>query len=170
MQITNNKVVSLTYDLKIKDNGEMVLVEQVKEDQPFVFLYGMSGLPDKFEEQLTNLSIGDSFQIVLNAEEAGYGEKDAEAIVDLPKNIFIIDGKFNAEEITPGRFVPMTDMEGNKMQGLVVEVQDEFVKMDFNHPLSGKDLYFEGKITTIREATAEELEHGHVHGEGGHHH
>ena len=64
----------------------------------------------------------------------------------------------------------MSDQEGNKMQGLVMDVNEQFVKMDFNHPLAGKDLYFQGSVIGIREASAEEIDHGHVHGEGGHQH
>jgi FKBP-type peptidyl-prolyl cis-trans isomerase SlyD len=64
----------------------------------------------------------------------------------------------------------MSDQDGNKMQGLVVDVTEEMVKMDFNHPLAGRDLTFTGIVHSIREATAEELDHGHVHGEGGHQH
>jgi FKBP-type peptidyl-prolyl cis-trans isomerase SlyD len=64
----------------------------------------------------------------------------------------------------------MTDEEGNRMQGMVVSIGPENVMMDFNHPLAEKELMFAGKILTIREATTEELDHGHVHGEGGHHH
>jgi FKBP-type peptidyl-prolyl cis-trans isomerase SlyD len=170
MQITNNKVVSLTYELKIQDEGEMLLVEKVTAEQPFVFLYGMSGLPERFEESLANLKAGDAFNFILSKEESGYGEYDQAAIVDLPKDVFMIDGKFDAEEITVGRFIPMSDTEGNRMQGLVLEIGDMTVKMDFNHPLSGKELNFSGNVSDVREATAEELDHGHVHGEGGHHH
>ena len=61
----------------------------------------------------------------------------------------------------------MTDSEGNQLQGLVVAVSEEYVVMDFNHPLAEKTLMFQGKILNIREATADELAHGHVHGEGG---
>jgi len=64
----------------------------------------------------------------------------------------------------------MHDQEGNRMQGLVVEITDTFVKMDFNHPLAGKNLHFIGEVLEVRPASLEELSHGHVHGPGGHHH
>jgi FKBP-type peptidyl-prolyl cis-trans isomerase SlyD len=64
----------------------------------------------------------------------------------------------------------MTDEEGNMMRGRVVEVDNEGILMDFNHPLAGHNLFFEGKVENVREATEEELDHGHVHGEGGHQH
>ncbi|MDX5444134.1 MAG: peptidylprolyl isomerase, partial [Hymenobacteraceae bacterium] len=90
--------------------------------------------------------------------------------VPLPKHIFEVDGEINDEMLQPGNFIPMADQEGNQLQGQVVEVTDEAVIMDFNHPLAGKDMFFKGKVEKVREATQEEIDHGHVHGEGGHHH
>ena len=74
------------------------------------------------------------------------------------------------ESIQVGVSVPMSDNEGNHMRGKVLEITPEFVRMDFNHPLAGTDLQFEGKILEVREATQDELAHGHAHGPGGHHH
>jgi FKBP-type peptidyl-prolyl cis-trans isomerase SlyD len=72
--------------------------------------------------------------------------------------------------IAEGNILPMSDHEGNQLQGLVEEITADFVKMDFNHPLAGKNLHFIGSVLSIRDASAEEIDHGHVHGEGGHHH
>ena len=69
-----------------------------------------------------------------------------------------------------GNIVPMTNEDGERMHGQVVEVKDDVVVMNFNHPLAGKEMHFEGSILSIRPATDEEISHGHVHGEGGHHH
>lgn len=170
MKVSQNKVVSLTYELSVNDGGEVLLVERVTPEQPFVYLHGISGLPEKFESALDSLELGASFDFVLSKEESGYGEFDESAIVDLPKSVFIVDGVFDEEVIAKGAFIPMSDQEGNKMQGLVIDVVEDVVKMDFNHPLAGKDLMFKGNIHAIREASSEELDHGHVHGEGGHHH
>lgn len=170
MKINANKVVSLTYELKIRDEEEMVLVEQVASDNPFVYLHGAGGLPEKFETSLENLEAGAPFSFVLTADESGYGTIDETAVVDLPKSVFMVDGIFDDEMIKEGHFIPMSDTEGNKMQGLVLEISENNVKMDFNHPLAGKDLYFEGTVHAVRDASQEELDHGHVHGEGGHHH
>ena len=65
--------------------------------------------------------------------------------------------------------LPILDNQGNRMEGIVEEITDEFVKMDFNHPLAGQDLHFVGEILDVRKASSEELDHGHVHGAGGHH-
>lgn len=170
MKVSQNKVVSLTYELSINEGENVMLVERVTAEQPFVYLHGLSGLPEKFEMALENLESGAEFNFVLSKEESGYGEFDESAIVDLPKNVFLVDGVFDDEVISKGAFIPMSDQDGNKMQGLVVDVTEEIVKMDFNHPLAGRELTFIGTVHSIREASAEELDHGHVHGEGGHQH
>ena len=86
-------------------------------------------------------------------------------IPDPGKDVFEVDGEFDSEMVKEGNAIPMMDGEGNRLNGVVVEVGADIVKMDFNHPLAGDDLFFSGTIVEIREATAEELEHGHIHGE-----
>lgn len=170
MRVAENTVVVLTYELKIKDDeGNKQLIEKVESDQPMTILFGMSGLPEKFESQINGLEEGENFSLDINIEDA-YGDYEDEAIVKLPKDVFLVDGKFEAENFEVGTMVPMTDQEGNMMRGRVIEVEADALIMDFNHPLAGHDLYFEGKIESVRLATAEELDHGHVHGPGGHHH
>jgi len=170
MKIEKNKVVTLTYELRILDeNGEQNLIETANEEQPMVFIYGMSGLPDQFEDNLGGLDSGESFDFKLDTED-GYGEYNEDAVVDLPKNVFEVEGSVPDNMLEEGNYIPMSDSEGNQLQGRVVEVTDETVKMDFNHPLAGKELYFKGKVENVREATPEELDHGHVHGAGGHQH
>jgi len=80
------------------------------------------------------------------------------------------DGEIDHEMLVPGRTIPMRDEEGRQLLGTVAEVQENQVIMDFNHPMAGIDLYFTGSIESVRSATSEEIDHGHVHGEGGHHH
>ncbi|MCJ8163541.1 FKBP-type peptidyl-prolyl cis-trans isomerase [Pontibacter sp. E15-1] len=170
MKIDKDKVVTLTYELRILDeSGEQSLIETANEEQPMVFIYGMSGLPEQFEDNLGTLNSGDNFDFKLNTED-GYGEYNAEAVVDLPKNVFEVEGSVPDNMLEEGNYIPMADSEGNQLQGRVVEVTEDTVKMDFNHPLAGKELFFKGKVENVREATQEELDHGHVHGEGGHQH
>jgi FKBP-type peptidyl-prolyl cis-trans isomerase SlyD len=168
MIIEKNKVVGISYNLSIPDTDEdeMSVVEVVNEEDPMLFIYDMSGLPEKFEAQLAGLSIGDTFDFTIAPEE-GYGDFDPEAIVDLPKSLFVMEGVEQDELLTVGNIIPMTNEEGERLQGQVIEVTNDHVIMDFNHPLAGKTMHFEGKVLSIREATASELEHGHVHGEGG---
>ncbi|MCC9138263.1 peptidylprolyl isomerase [Pontibacter silvestris] len=170
MKIEKDKVVTLTYELKITDeNGEQSLIETANEEHPMVFIYGMSGLPDQFEDNLDGLNPGDTFDFKLNSEE-GYGEFDENAVVELPMQVFQIEGSVPDNMLEVGNFIPMADSEGNQLQGRVKDVNEDSVVMDFNHPLSGKELFFKGKVTDVRDATKEELDHGHVHGEHGHHH
>jgi FKBP-type peptidyl-prolyl cis-trans isomerase SlyD len=168
--VAQNSVVTLTYDLSVTDeNQEKVLVEQAESDEPMVFLFGHSGLPEEFENQLDGKNPGDSFSFSLTPEQA-YGDYDQQAVVQIPKQVFEIDGKVDEQMLEVGNYLPMADNEGNHMQAKVVEVGDEMVTMDFNHPLAGMVMHFEGKVEEVRPATAEELSHGHVHGDGGHQH
>jgi FKBP-type peptidyl-prolyl cis-trans isomerase SlyD len=168
--IAQNSVVTLTYDLSVTDeNQQKVLVEQAEADEPMVFLFGHSGLPEEFESQLNGKNVGDSFSFSLTPEQ-GYGDYDQQAVVEIPKQVFEIDGQVDDQMLQVGNYLPMADNEGHHMQAKVVEIGDEQVTMDFNHPLAGMVMHFEGKVQDVRPATAEELAHGHVHGEGGHQH
>ena len=168
--IAQNSVVTLTYDLSVTDeNQQKVLVEQAEADEPMVFLFGHSGLPEEFENQLDGKNAGDNFSFSLTPEQA-YGDYDDQAVVEIPKQVFEIDGQLDDQMLQVGNYLPMADNEGNHMQAKVVEIGDEQIKMDFNHPLAGMVMHFEGKVQDVRPATAEELAHGHAHGEGGHQH
>lgn len=170
MQIKPNSVVFISYQLSFpNEEGEAEVVEIVDENEPMVFIHGLSGLPEAFEANLNGLSINDTFDFTIQAEDA-YGVVDPNAIIDLPTSIFQIEGQDTSDMLKVGNFIPMTDDQGNRMQGMVVQVGPETVTMDFNHPLAEKDLMFSGKVIKVREATAEEIAHGHVHGEGGVHH
>jgi len=160
----------LAYDLKVMDaENNKVLVEKVVKEHPMLFLFGVSGLPEKFEENIEGLKTGDKFEFSVESDDA-YGEFDEESIVNIPIEVFKVDNKFDSEKFSVGAVIPMSDESGHTMRGKILEVNSEDIKMDFNHPLAGKNLYFNGEVVSIREATAEELAHGHVHGEGGHHH
>jgi FKBP-type peptidyl-prolyl cis-trans isomerase SlyD len=170
MPIAKNNVVYISYQLAFPDeDGQPDVVEIVDEKEPMVFIHGLSGLPEAFETNLLGLNEGDTFDFSISAEDA-YGNVDPNAIIQLPKSIFQAEDQ-NADDILQiGNFIPMTDDQGNRMQGLVVSIEGETVTMDFNHPLAEKTLMFQGKILKIREATPDEIAHGHVHGEGGVHH
>jgi FKBP-type peptidyl-prolyl cis-trans isomerase SlyD len=170
MTVDTNKVVSLTYELKVDDeSGEQTLVEKVERDNPMVILYGQSGLPERFEENIEGLQEGDTFEFSIDPEE-GYGQFDEEAIVELPKDVFTVNGKVDNELLQIGNFIPMTNDEGHRLQGKVLEVNENSVTMDFNHPLAGVNMHFKGEIIGVRDASQDELSHGHAHGPGGHHH
>jgi len=161
LTVEKNRVVSLIYELRTESfDGE--IIETVDETNPLVFLYGRGNLLPKFEEQIKGLKKGDTFNFNIPCEEA-YGEIDEEAVIDLPISIFEVDGEIDEELLQPGNVIPMQDEAGNRIDGMVLEVTDTHVTMDFNHPLAGSDLYFKGKITDVREATEEEIIHGHAH-------
>ena len=155
LKIGNNAMVTLTYDLRIDDeNGE--LVEQATVEKTLEFLYGAGVMLPKFETQLAGLAEGENFTIKLNRNEA-YGDVNEEAVVELPRNVFLVDGKFDDELIKVGNAVPMMSSNGQRLNGMVLEVTDETVRMDFNHPLAGEDLHFSGKVIGVREASDMEL-------------
>ncbi|HPG33390.1 MAG: FKBP-type peptidyl-prolyl cis-trans isomerase [Lentimicrobiaceae bacterium] len=168
MTISENKVVSLTYELKL-DNASGEVVDMADASEPLVFLYGAGNMLPKFESNLANLKVNDNFEFTLASADA-YGDFIEEAIIDLPIDIFMVEGKIDPDMLTIGNIIPMQDNEGHPMDGVVVAVENDQVKMDFNHPMAGKTLYFTGKILDLRDATEEELSHGHVHGPHGHHH
>lgn len=156
MKISTNKYVALSYDLNVGEGEERELMERATAEQPLEFIYGTNSMLEAFEKNLDGLAEGDSFDFVLTPDEA-YGEYDDEAVVDLPRHIFEQDGKLNEDVIFEGNMVPMMDTNGNRLNGSVVEIKDDVITMDFNHPLAGETLNFSGKILTVREATAEEI-------------
>ncbi|NOX85112.1 MAG: peptidylprolyl isomerase [Chlorobi bacterium] len=165
MKVGKNKVVTLTYVLRYDDEkGE--IVQEADENKPFVHLFGAGTLLPAFEENLADLAPGETFAFHLSADEA-YGETSDKAIIELDKSIFEIDGQIDEEIVAIGKMVAMQDENGRPLDGKVLAIKDKSVIMDFNHPLAGKNLYFTGQIKEVREATEEELSHGHVHGHDG---
>ena len=163
MKIDANKVVSVTYRLEANPEGsEKQHIETADATRPLVFLFGSGGLIPAFEENLFGKSTGDNFSFSIDAAN-GYGERENEALIDLPMDIFKVDGVIDMSILQVGNIVPMTDRDGNRLDGKVVEIGGETVKMDFNHPLAGHQLHFSGEVIEVREASEEEITHGHAH-------
>jgi FKBP-type peptidyl-prolyl cis-trans isomerase SlyD len=158
MIVEKNKVVSLSYELKVRGDT----VEKVGADAPLMFLFGAGNLLPKFEENLSGLKKNDGFNFKLVSADA-YGPVNEDAIVDVPMQAFEVDGEINREILKVGNQIPMLDQSGNRLNGVVLKFDEKYVTMDFNHPLAGDDLHFSGKVVEIRDASTEELEHGHVH-------
>ena len=156
MKISNDKFVSLRYDLNVGEGDERELMEQATAEQPLSFVFGMGMMLEAFEKNIYGLSTGEKFSFTLNPEDA-YGEYHEDRAVELPKNIFEVDGKFDSERVSEGQMLPMMDTEGNRLTGAVLEVTDSMVLMDFNHPLAGETLHFEGEVLDVHEPTAEEI-------------
>lgn len=160
-----NSVVSIVYELR-EGSKDGDVVESLNTSNPLTFLFGTGGLLPKFEENLNGLATGDSFEFSLGSEDA-YGPVVESAVVQVPKTVFEVDGKIDETLMQVGSMVPMMDAEGRRLNGKVIALEGDAVKMDFNHPMAGNDLHFKGEVTDVREATEEELTHGHIHNEGG---
>lgn len=168
MDIAVNKVVSVHYTLT-EGTPEGQLVETTNGGEPLVFIYGIGMMIPDFEKNLVGMKSGDKFAFGIPAASA-YGEYDETALVEVPKNMFEMDGKIPDGLLEVGNMLPLTDQNGNHFQGMVAWIGLDKVKIDFNHPMAGVDLYFSGHVENVREAEPAELEHGHVHGAGGHQH
>ena len=159
MTIEKNHVVTLHYTLNaLEENGEKTFIEKTDVEQPFTFLYGVGMMIPKFEESIKGLTSGDKASFTILPAE-GYGERNPQAVAQLPLEMF------NESGMPPvGAILPLSDNQGNNFQAVVVEVTPEVVVADLNHPMAGKTLYFDVEIVDHREATEEELAHGHAHG------
>jgi FKBP-type peptidyl-prolyl cis-trans isomerase SlyD len=168
MIIANNHVVALSYTLR-NGSSEGEIIEQTDEANPFVFIFGTGHVLDKFEHNLNGLTVGDKFAFMIESA-SGYGEFSEEAVIQVPKEVFMVDGVLQDDVLFEGNVVPLRDNEGRHMEATVRKVAIDHVVLDFNHPLAGVDLFFEGIVEKIRLATESELNHGHVHGIDGHDH
>ncbi len=157
MNITKNTVPSVSYVLTVE--GEVV--DQADATNPLVYIAGVGMMIPGFEKEMEGKKAGDEFEFSLGSEDA-YGPRNEEAIVPVPRDVFLVDGKIDEEIVRVGATLPMQDQDGNPLHGTVVEMKEDAVVMDFNHPLAGKDLHFKGMVEDVREASQEELDHGHV--------
>lgn len=161
------KVIALTYELR-SGSSDGDVIEVAGKENPAEFLFGVGNLIPEFEGKIQDLGQGESFDFLIPSQNA-YGPSDPQAVVDLPRNIFIIDGEEASDLLVEGNIVPMKDQNGHAIQGKIMEIKEETVKMDFNHPLAGHDLHFKGEVINSREASPEEVDHKHVHtGKDGH--
>jgi FKBP-type peptidyl-prolyl cis-trans isomerase SlyD len=153
MQISENKVVSMDYTLK-NDKGE--ILDTSSGRAPLSYIQGKGHIIPGLEKACEGKTSGDSFNVSIEPKEA-YGEYNEEMIITLPKNKFD-----DVENIKAGmQFQAQTEYGMQVFSVLSVEEND--IKLDGNHPLAGQKLHFDVKITDVRDATAEELSHGHVH-------
>lgn len=156
MKISENKYITLSYDLNVGEGDNLELMEQATAEQPMEFIFGTNTMLDAFEKQIEGLEQGAEFSFQLRPEDA-YGEYDDAQIIELQKNVFEIDGKIDDGVLFEGNLIPMMDSSGNRLMGSVVEIGDDMVTMDFNHPLAGENMYFSGKVLGVRDASPEEI-------------
>jgi FKBP-type peptidyl-prolyl cis-trans isomerase SlyD len=158
MKIEVNKMVSLIYQLRETDSKGKVL-EELSESKPLKFVFGTGKLLPAFEENIVSLSTDDNFAFALTAGNA-YGERREDMVIDVPLSVFENEGIIDENICRVGNEVPMTDGSGNPFIGIITEIGENFVKMDFNHPMAGINLYFSGKVLEVRDASDEELSAG----------
>lgn len=157
-QQTPNKYVTVAYELYTdNDKGIHELVEKAPIEHPFQFISGLSIALDSFESKILALAEGEAFDFVLKVDEA-YGPYEQERVIELPKETFAINGRFDKDMVYPGAVLPLVNADGMRFQGLVLELKDNTVIIDLNHPLAGKDLHFKGQVVTMRDATNEEIQ------------
>jgi FKBP-type peptidyl-prolyl cis-trans isomerase SlyD len=161
VQIAENSVVSIHYTLT-NDAGETLDTSDGRE--PLVYLHGAQNIIPGLESELTGKTVGDAFDVTIQPEDA-YGIVNPELIQTVPHSAF--EG---VEKVEPGMQFQARGDDGNTQLITVTEVAESGVTVDGNHPLAGQVLNFSVQVEEIREASQEELEHGHVHGPGGHHH
>lgn len=160
MQIAHQKVVSIHYTLTNVDGD---IIDSSEGSEPLSYLHGFGNIIPGLENALTGRKVGDRFTVSVAPAE-GYGERDDGMIQTVPRNAF-----HGVDEIQPGMQFQAQSPEGMQLV-TVIGVEEDEVILDGNHPMAGLTLNFAVEITAVRDATHEELDHGHVHGPGGHHH
>lgn len=161
MAIGQNKVITMNYTLKDEEGN---VIQSTDNANPFRFLSGNKQILPKLEEEINNMIIGSKKNVKIPSTEA-YGEYTEQALQQVNKNNFPKD-----IDLQVGMEFMANSPDGHQMPFVVKDIKEEEITIDFNHPLAGKDLEFEVELVDIRDATVEEMQHGHVHGEGGHHH
>ena len=156
MDNQQNKFLAVTYKLYTGNGGEEMLIEEATQERPFVFLSGFGVALDAFEQQILVTPENESFDFVIKKADA-YGETDPERIVKLPKEAFIVNGKFDSEHVKKGEQIPLQNEEGQRFWGRVDEITDEEVTINLNHPLAGMDLHFVGTVIENRDARENEI-------------
>jgi FKBP-type peptidyl-prolyl cis-trans isomerase SlyD len=159
--VEQNSVVSVMYTGTFPDSGEVF--DSNVNQPPLVFLVGHGNIIEGFEQEMLGAAVGDVREFTLTPEKA-YGHRDEAAVQPIPRSQFP-----EGMELEVGRVVGAQSDQG-PVQFTVVEINDDIVIVDLNHQMAGYTLHFNVEIVEIREATPEELDHGHAHGPGHHHH
>lgn len=156
MKITKNVVPSIAYQVRTQDG---VLVDEAPVNQPLEYLHGHNNLVEGLEKALEGKAVGDTFEVRVSPEE-GYGEYNENMVQRVPKDVFM-----GVDELEVGmRFIADTDL--GPLPVVITEVDGDEVVVDGNHMLAGQELLFSVEVVATREATLEEIAHGHIHQEG----
>ena len=160
MQVSDNKVVTLNYTLKDDDGN---IIDQSHDDQ-FAYLHGAQNIISGLEIALTDKAKGDKVSVRIEPKD-GYGEYNDSMIQNVDKNMFD-----NEQELEVGQQFHAQTPDGHMITVTIKAIDEDEITVDGNHPLAGVHLNFDVEVVDVREATTEEIDHGHVHGPGGHQH
>lgn len=160
MEIAQQRVVYIHYTLT-NDTGEVL--DSSPDAEPLAYLHGAGNIIPGLESALTGKQAGDKLNVRVDPA-AGYGERDERLVQEVPKSAFQ-----GVADIQPGMAFNAQSSQG-PMRVVVTRVAGDMVTVDGNHPLAGEALNFDVEVAEVRDASSEELSHGHVHGAGGHHH
>ena len=168
MERKHNMFMAVSYTLYTVDGENREKIEEAPTTKPFEFISGFGVTLDEFEKNIVELEPGAQFDFELTKEQA-YGDYEEERVLDLDRSIFQINGHFDHENIFVDAIVPLQNEEGNRFYGRVMDITDDKVKMDLNHPLAGKTLNFKGRVLEKREASNQEIQNlvNFLSGEGG---
>ena len=158
-KVKDGQVVSMEYTLRV--DGEITDSSEGRE--PLEFVHGAGNIIPGLEREMTGMEVGESKDVLVAAAD-GYGEEDEKAFMDVPRDQFPKEIPMKV-----GTELQVQNQAGQPMYARIDMVGDKSVRLDFNHPLAGKELYFSVKVVGVRDATPEEKEHGHVHGPGHQH-
>lgn len=160
MGIESNKVVTINFTLKDSDGN---VLESTENTESFSYISGNNQILPKLEDTVNQMIIGTKKDVVIKAAE-GYGEYNEAAVQQIDKKEFPEDIK-----LEEGMRLIANSPDGKQMPFIINKIEENEVTVDFNHPLAGKNLEFNVELLDVRDATPEEMTHGHVHGPGGHH-
>lgn len=153
--VADDVVVSIEYTLTVDGN----IVDASEENEPLEYLQGYQNIIPGLERELVGMQVGESREVTVLPKD-GYGEMDPNALIDVPRSEFPKDF-----DLKPGLELQLQNQDNELLNAIVVSVNPKTVKLDLNHPLAGKELFFRVTVVGLREATDEEMTHGHVHGD-----
>ena len=156
--VTNGQVVSMEYTLRV--DGKVV--DSSEGAEPLQYLHGAANIVPGLEREIEGMALGESKKVIVEPLE-GYGEMDEEAYADVPRSEFPDD-----MPLQPGVEMQLTTPDGQPMYARIESVEGETVTLNMNHPLAGAELHFDVKVVGLRDATKEEMDHGHAHDGHGH--
>jgi FKBP-type peptidyl-prolyl cis-trans isomerase SlyD len=156
--VTDGQVVSMEYTLRVDGKG----IDSSADGDPLEYLHGAANIIPGLEREMEGMSVGESKTVIV-APADGYGELDEETFIEAPRSEFPKD-----MSLVPGVEMELTGPEGHPMYARIDRLEGEMVVLNMNHPLAGAELHFDVKVVGMRDATDEEMEHGHTHGDHEH--